>query len=589
MPKIKRNTFRKPSHIVFCVLTFLTGGFSSQALKADTLICPNVILKDGNLKLNANEKILVCGSDKSEAAWKEIPLSQSQFILKSYLQNRGYLNPRFEIEDQRLLVYAGNITLIDRFSVQGGTHFLAADKKRKVIDYPMEPKRLDQIDQWADLTLRRHGFACPQTNVIAQAWDGRVIAQVKPGAKAEIRKIDRLGYDGLDEAALGRFEAFKIGDDYNVIDTNITVTRLLADGLFQNAFITPDCHDAAVDLRLIVDKGKARIFRFGIGASTEEFPFVDLWYKDTLLDERASNYTASLHLSPILQRFNLTSELYVVPYSRFLYLGPRLNIEKRVENAYNIDKEQLGADLGRMWDAYSLRWDGRFGPTLNYEKTISGEGPDLVAYLTWDASLILTSHAYEAFLRDQYEGWTADLQFKGQRIGVGSKIDVDRYDVNFKYLWNIGHFSPPLFILATRLSGSAVSSNQSNSDPKEFPISYRIYYGGDDNLRGFSRQSLNNLGRGYSTGLYVGTELRLIEQLPYRLEPFLLWDYGKLGATAFTLDAPVFTSSGLGMRWASPIGTLRLLAARGQITNGNAVTESFRPDWIYFLSFGQEF
>jgi len=56
-----------------------------------------------------------------------------------------------------------------------------------------------------------------------------------------------------------------------------------------------------------------------------------------------------------------------------------------------------------------------------------------------------------------------------------------------------------------------------------------------------------------------------------------------------TLDKPLFVSEGLGLRWASPFGTLRGSAARGMIWDGDDSTKEYPQEWVYFFSFGQEF
>jgi translocation and assembly module TamA len=121
------------------------------------------------------------------------------------------------------------------------------------------------------------------------------------------------------------------------------------------------------------------------------------------------------------------------------------------------------------------------------------------------------------------------------------------------------------------------------------PIEDRIYLGGDDSLRGFRRQSINNNGLGFLTSIYIGFELRLIEELPYHLQPFLLWDGARVGNRRYTVDLPLFTSEGIGLRWASPFGTLRGSAARGHVFDSDASTAGFTESWVYFFSFGQEF
>jgi outer membrane translocation and assembly module TamA len=55
------------------------------------------------------------------------------------------------------------------------------------------------------------------------------------------------------------------------------------------------------------------------------------------------------------------------------------------------------------------------------------------------------------------------------------------------------------------------------------------------------------------------------------------------------LEEPIFVSEGFGLRWASPFGTLRGSAARGEIYNEAGVADEYPQEWVYFLSFGQEF
>lgn len=584
-----RTTYEVKSGISF--LLFLFPFLFHVPLWAESNLCGHIFVQEGKIQLDNNERALVCGSSSAPNAWREIPVPQARYQLNVILQNRGFLNARFERDGEVLRVWPGEVTKTQELVVEGGRGILRADKKRKVRGYPMEPAKLDEVTQWADLRMRRNGYACPDIQVTAQAWDRMIKAKIESGEIKTIDGIERTGLEGLNRTALRRFEAFEPGARYDVIDTQITASRMLAQGLFQSAYFTTKCRGDKVDLHLFTAVGKARLVRFGLGASTEELPFADLWFKDTRLDDRASNYTVTLHGSPIRQSLNVNSELYVVPYSLRSFLGPRFKAEHRKERAYELNKVELGADLGRAWDILKVRLQGRVGPTLNYEKTVRGVGPPDTKYLSWEGLLTGMSHAYEAFSRDQYEGWISSLRYRGQREGLGSSLSVDRYDLTFKHLWNVGAFSPPLFIFATRLEAVAVDSKQLTAldEDKNLPVDYRVFYGGDENLRGFARESLNNGGYGYLTALHAGFELRLIEELPFRLEPFLLGDVARLGARRYTVDKPVYTSAGVGLRWPSPFGTLRGSIAQGQVWNSDRASDSYREEWVYFISFGQEF
>jgi len=558
---------------------------------SDSQLCDNIILRQGNFTLSANERVIVCGSSRGGEGWRDVPLPQAQYHLKVLLQEKGYLKPRFERNGNKLEVWSGPRQEFTDLKVHGAEGLLKGRKKRKIVGEAITPDKLDEITQWAESELRGKGFACPKVDVKAQAWDGLAHVTVSPGLRQKVAGIQRTGLESLDEETLARYLAFEAGDVYDVRKTQLTVARLLSDGLIQSAYFTTSCRGDLVDLHLRADVGQPRLFRFGIGASTEEFPFVDIWFKNTKLDDRASSLTATLHGSPRVQSLNVSTELYVLPWTRRSFFGPRLRLARKSEHFLEELSAKAGADLGRNWDMWDTRFRGRFGPTLNYVNTVQGTGPDDVSFLSWEGSLLAMSHEYEVGVRNQYEGWEGSFDYRGQRAGIGSYINVDRYEFDFKHLWNVGSFAPPLFVLGARLELVGVDTKSRVDDPtrSRLPSEYRVFYGGDENLRGFSRQVLNNQNFGYFTAAYAGFELRLIEELRWRLEPFLLYDIAKLGNDRYNLDDPIFTSWGLGLRWASPFGTLRGSAARGEIFNEDRVSDTYPQEWVYFFSFGQEF
>lgn len=569
---------------VFCLLLGSCG-------HKTTKLCDNVFLHEGELHLGRNEQVLVCGSSKGGEGWKDVPLPQAQYQIKVLLQEKGYLNPRFDREKDNLHVWSGPRKEVKELIINGADGLVRSWKKRKIVGFPMTPDKLDEVTQWIESELKNQGYACPEVSVKAQAWDGKVIATVNPGERQIVGGVRRVGMDEIDNDALARYQAFQAGDLYDVRETQLTVNRLMADSLIQSAYFTSKCRGKEVDLELKGSIGKPKLFSFGFGASTEEFPFVNMMFKNSKLDRRASSLQATLYASPKLQTLEVGTELYVVPWSKRSYFGPRFSLGRTSERQIEENRAKIGADLARKMDRWNIRWLGKAGPSLNYVDTVQGIGPDKTAYLSLDGSLLAMSHVYESTTGKQFEGWEFKADYKGQRKGLGSEVNVDRVQMNYKQLWNIGHFSPPLFVLGSRFEAATVNANQValGNSRKQLPGEYRIFFGGDRNLRGFNRQSLSNHDLGYLTALYAGFELRLIEQLPYHLEPFLLFDAAKLGNARFKLEKPLFVSEGFGLRWASPFGTLRGSAARGEIYDETGVANEYPQEWVYFFSFGQEF
>lgn len=558
---------------------------------ASSKVCDHIYLVDGKLNLNQNEKVLICGSPQGAEGWQEIPLAQAEFHLKTILHNLGYLDPKFQRDDKSLTVTMGPISIIKKLVVYHNQDILRAGKKRKVIGYPLTSVKLDEIEAWANLETRSNGYTCPEIQVIAQGWNSTVAVDTHLQSKKKFGDIAANGLDNLDPGVLSRYRPFQPGEIYDIRKTQLMTSRMLSDGLFQSAHFTTKCVGNIAELQLHTSIGKPKIFRFGVGASTEEFPFLDMTFRNARLDNKASFFTTNLHASPRELSLSVGSELYFIPGSNRTYLGPRFRAARLIEDAYETDSAKLGADLGRNWDLWGHRLNLRGGPTFNYTKNIRGVGPEGDSvYPSVEGTFQIASHVYESGVRDQYTGWTSQLYYRSQSKGLGSEINFHRYRLDLKKLWNIGHLSPPLFVLGTRLETTMVDADALTTPSGSLlPVEDRLYMGGDQNLRGFARQSLNNQELGYLTGLYLGFELRLIEQLPYHLQPFLLWDVARLGTKRYTLDRPIFTSEGVGLRWASPFGTLRGSFAKGRVLNKEATSLDYPENWILFISFGQEF
>ena len=567
--------------MIFFILSLSLGHAS------DIKICENFFLKEGKLKLNRNEEVLVCGSRDDTQGWREVPLIQAEFHLKTILQNLGYFQPRFQRVNRQLLIWTGAKSKIKDLKIDGAREFLDASKKRNIVGHALISANIDEVQAWANKGIRTNGYACPEISVEAHEWSNTLLVKTKLGGQKRIRSLTTENLEGLDLDILDRYRPFEIRDFYNIQKTQIMTERLIADGLFQSAFFETTCAQDEAFLNLQTSIGKPKIFRFGVGASTEELPFVDFSFRNARLDKQASSLTANIHVSPRRQSITAESELYWFQGWSKIFIGPRFKLSREVESTYKTDSGRIGADVGRKWDMWNTRFIGKVGSSLNFAKTIRGIGPDNVKYPSLDGTLFMMSHSYESSIRQQFEGWNGSIFFRGRAEGLGSPANVGRYEINYKYLWNMGGFAPPLFVLGTRVQ--AITLDTSEDQVSLTPVEDRVFVGGDENLRGFSRQSINNHGLGYLSFLYLGFELQLIDELPYRLRPYLLLDLAQTGNRRYTLDPPVFTSRGAGLKWPSPFGTFRGSLAKGKAVRQENSIVSYPEQWVFYLSFGKEF
>lgn len=562
--------------------------FFLSAKAAD--LCPHIFLKSGNFKLNKNEEVLVCGEGEN-ATWKEVPLEQAKYQLRILFQNKGYFKPSFEIRDGKMWVDMGEESEIKKWDLQGDPTVVDKDRKRKVIGEAMTPAKLNEVEKWIDNELQAQGFACPKVSTKGEVWDDELKSTYIPGDRLRIANLERRGLGDLDEDLFRRFQAFDGNKWYNNRKLQITSNRLLADGVAQSSYFTHECKEEGVHLVHHLEIGEPRILRIGFGASSEELPFLDIWFKNTRLDSLASSYWLLGHASPILQSLEGSSELYILPWSKESFLGPRFRTARENEEAFEVLTGKTGVDLGRNWDWGDNRLHFRAGPTINYLNTIRGIGPDDVSFVTVEGLLQSMSHDYELLIAEQSTGYQGQVSYQGQRKGLGSPLSAERWTFRLKNLWNINNLSPPLFVLAARIEASTTATDaiDRSTERDVLPPEYRIFLGGEQNLRGFARQTLNNRGFGYLTSVYLGTELRLVEQLRWNLEPLLLWDVARAGEASWSLGKPMFQSLGGGMRWRSPFGTVRVTAAKGSVLNEDDITSDYIQQWVYLFSFGREF
>jgi translocation and assembly module TamA len=136
--------------------------------------------------------------------------------------------------------------------------------------------------------------------------------------------------------------------------------------------------------------------------------------------------------------------------------------------------------------------------------------------------------------------------------------------------------------------GTTVVNDPANAFTK-LPPTQRFFLGGDADLRGVDRKQLPNGGTGFLTALYEGVELRAGDVIPYGIAPFLFLDAAMGGLRDFHVDPDVYYSPGLGVRWASPFGTIRTTLGRGLTWRRGSPTDPPLPHWQFFFSFGKEF
>jgi translocation and assembly module TamA len=561
--------------------------WSSAAKAADDTPCPRLRFDGEAVKLTEVERKLVCG-DPGTDSWKKVSLPQAREFLTAFLQHRGRHFPEFRAEGETLVVRIGTTTHARALIGTGLDGIYDLGKRRKVVGELLTPGLLDQVKKAVEFELKARGYACPKVAVTADARDGVVRADADPRDYHRFAVISTTGAANVDDAIFRRYEAFVSSETFDNRLLSISADRTKENGLFASAYYDVQCTTAGMGVALRVVEAPPRLITIGIGADTEGLVQGRLRLKQARLGRRASEAELTLFANQRQQSLESFMRWYLRSEDR-LHIMPAAFARR--ENEVNYEAAHSEAALSPSWthDTEDFRIEARGGPAVDYFKTLRGLGPRSDSWFQFVTRAEIKTHLYEYYQRDPRRGWTATLETAHRVKGAYSDVSAQWLRAGGQSLWNLGNFEPPLAVLATRGSIGTTVVDDPGAAVNSLPPTQRFFLGGDADLRGVQRKRLPGDGTGFLTSVYQGVELRAGDVLPARVEPFLFIDAAMGGVRSFRVDPDVYYAPGAGVRWASPLGTIRTTLGRGLTWRRGSVTAPPRPHWQFFFSFGKEF
>jgi translocation and assembly module TamA len=577
-------------------------------------ICPGLTV-EGKLVpgLSDTERKLVCGAaEGGKGAWSEIPVPQARFNLRNFLQERGYHHPVFRTdippspavspgdsnsgsqkgEPARYTVVAGEQTrvtsLVARAALEGigvSDGFLKELKirrKRKVLGEILTPSLLGGIEQWVMQRMQAIGYPCPKITSEADPDSGAVVIHIDPGPMQDLVSITEEAVPSGDPGILRRYDAFRLGELFNEDLLTLTENRISQQRILQNAYFTVKCEDRGAVAHQQVTAGPPRFLSVGFGFNTEGLLLARTSWRNTRVGNRLSLIDLTLQGSTKEQRLTLFSNWFHFPWTSRRYWQPSAEIRHQNENAYELLTVQARWMLATTWDNQWLGAEMGIGPLLETFRTFRGSGSaDPNSFFTsLEAVLKLRTHYFEYWMVNPRSGAMLQTTLDVASKSVASSATAHRLRVDGEALWNYNEYDPPLVIFGVRGGYRLTASPERPGDNTRLPAAYFSYLGGSVDMRGFPRQAVP--GQGAMMSAFVGPEVRFSTVLPLNIEPFVFTDFGAVGSEPWTFDSPMLISPGAGLRWKSPVGTLRTTLARG-------FPDESLGGWRFYFSFGEEF
>ncbi|OCR21566.1 membrane protein [Pseudomonas syringae] len=369
------------------------------------------------------------------------------------------------------------------------------------------------------------------------------------GPRYSLGKVSFSGDAPFDDDLLRRMVPFKEGTPYDselIAELN---QAMQASGYFEGVRVDAAPTAAvgqSIPVTVALDTRKPRTMGLGLGYSTDVGPRGKANWTRHWVNPQGHSYGIESELSAPRQNVGLW---YDIP------LDPPLTDKLRYAGGYQYE-EIAGTDSVSKLLTVGPEWHSRL--PSGWERVISLKWQREEYRLGDDSGLstLLMPGISYSFLRsdnriDPHNGYRLQFDAQVAKEGLMSDSNLLHGDVLLKGLTTLGQNH--------RLLGRVQFGGNATNGYKSIPPSLRFFAGGDQSVRGYDYQTLSPEN---SDGDRIGGRYMVAGSVEYQYSIAEKWRVATFvdqGNSFNTLNLPSLkTGVGIGVRWVSPVGPLRL-------------------------------
>ncbi len=399
------------------------------------------------------------------------------------------------------------------------------------------------------------------------AYEAKIEFHLDTGPRYYLGKVS-FTQDLLDDRYLGKFVGFEPGDPYDPEALLTLQGKLIGMEYYKKVEIVPHKDQAgakrAIPIEVIATPNKANKYRFGLGYATDVGPRVTLEWRRRYLTRRGHTFKLETSIS---EPFQAVKGDYRIPIGNplrdYITIRPDLRVFDIASRKGNIQTLQVAHSV-----VTPSGWRRTAGIDYRREQfEISADDKELVNELVPNISWSKTATDDPVYTTN---GYKIKFALLGTLKGLISPTSYLGGSARLKW---IKSFLDDYRLIAR--SNLGVTWANSVFD---LPASRRYFAGGDNSIRGWAWDVLgpNNPVTNETVGgryLAVGS-LELERRIRGDWSGAIFTDFGNAFDPDFTRE--VEASAGLGVRWRSPIGQIRLDV-------GVALTREDRPARLHIV------
>lgn len=368
------------------------------------------------------------------------------------------------------------------------------------------------------------------------------------GPRYRIGEIN-IKQDGLHDWIVRRYLAFSSGEYFDA-SLLLNLQYTLYDSEYYS-FVevsrgAADVETGTVPVDITANAGKRQRYRFAVGYGTDTEVRLGLGWENRRVNKRGHKLRLDTRLSAVKQ--DITGR-YLWPLSAPTRENVVLNLSALQEDLADTRSRRL--ELGFTQSTIRKNWQRDIYLRLLRETTQESGVTDKETLLL-PGVLWLRSKSDK--LIHPRKGSRLSAELRGSHSALGS-------DVDFVQLKLQGRLVLPAGRRGRLLSRADVGATSIGPNSR-LPASLRFFAGGDQSVRGFG---LNTLGPRDENGEIFGGRYLLSASIEFEQLLTERWGFAVFvdgGNAMQELSESLEVSAGIGLRWLSPVGMLRLDVAK---------------------------
>lgn len=390
------------------------------------------------------------------------------------------------------------------------------------------------------------------------------------GERYRLGSVTFLEGHGFDQDLLDRFVTFEPNVPFHADEVAKLNSDLSNSGYFSGVDINASpnrAEDGVIPVDIGLTPRPPRSIGAGVGFSTDVGPRLRGNWREHYTNPMGHRRGADAELSEPRQNI---SGWYELPLDPPMTDSLRLGAGYQREDIEDVESERL--TLGQQWrhqldtgwmQVVSIRWEG--------ERFRIGEDERS------NSSLLLPGLSYSKLQAnsplDPSRGYRLQFDVTGAHRAIISDADILHVNVLARGLYTLADNHRFL----TRFNFGGVATNSFS----DVPPSLRFFAGGDQSVRGYGYETLSPRD---DAGIAIGGRYVLVAGVEYQYEFVRNWriaGFVDRGNAVNDVFDQLATGAGMGIRWVSPVGPLRLDIAKG-------LDEEFGGGWRIHFSMGPE-